>query len=183
VPSPRASQTRNDNGRTSPASLQTEEKPVSKTTQGCWDGWWIEAASLILGKARALMSQFIAKGALMAITDSVLLPEHTLTDCAALDELQSVGSDLKPVCKADTFWTLRTRIYVLWQNGEAVKLARHALPLVDSSFLGWVNQCVRRGEAMPLVTRKIHLVSLKESVQKGKQFGRQEIKQSRPKLD
>src|SRR5439155_15861612 len=91
--------------------------------------------------------KFIAKGALMAITDSVLLPEHTLADCAALDELQSVGSDLKPVCKADTFWTLRTRVYVLWQNGEAVKLARHALPLVDSSFLGWVNQCVRRGEA------------------------------------
>src|SRR5439155_18902619 len=127
--------------------------------------------------------KFIAKGALMAITDSVLLPEHTLADCAALDELQSVGSDLKPVCKADTFWTLRTRIYVLWKNGEAVKLARHALPLVDSSFLGWVNQCVRRGEAMPLVTRKTHLVSLKEAVQKGKQFGRQEIKQSRPKLD
>src|SRR5438105_4925900 len=129
------------------------------------------------------MSAFMTKGALMGITDSVLLPEGADIACSALDELRSVGSDLKPVCKAAMFWTIRTRVYVLWKGGQVVKLARHAFPLADSSFLGWVNQCVRLGEAMPLVTRKTHLVSSKEAVQKGKQFGRQEIKQSRPKLN
>ncbi len=166
-----------------PQVYKQKKNPFRKAPKDVGTGWWIEAAALILGKARALMSQFIAKGALMAITDSVLLPQGADIACPALDELRTVGSDLKPVCKADTFWTLRTRVYVLWQNGEAVKLARHAFPLADSSFLGWVGQCVRRGEAMPLVTRKTHLVSLKEAVQKGKQFGRAEIKQSRPKLD
>ncbi len=166
-----------------PQVYKQKKSPFRRTPKDVGTGWWIEAAALILGKARALMSAFITKGALMGITDSVLLPEGTDIECRALDELRSVGSDLKPVCKADTFWTLRTRVYVLWKVGECVKLARHAFPLADSSFLGWINECVRRGTAIPLRTRRTHLVSLKEAVQKGKQFGRQEIKHSRPKLD
>jgi len=166
-----------------PQVYKEKKSPFRKQAKDVGTGWWIEAASLILGKARALLSQFAAKGALMAITDSVLLPEHTPLECVALDELRSVGSDLKPVAEADTFWTFRTRVYVLWKAGRVVKFARHAFPLADSSFLGWVNQCVRRGAAIPLRTRKTHLVSLKEAVQHGKQFGRQETKTTRPKLD
>jgi hypothetical protein len=166
-----------------PQVYKQKKSPFRRTPKDVGTGWWIEAAALILGKARALMSAFITKGALMGITDSVLLPGGTDIECPALDELRSVGSDLKSVYKADTFWTLRTRVYVLWEGGQVVKFARHAFPLADSSFLGWVSQSVRRGEAIPLVTRKTHLVSLKEAVQKGKQFGSAEIKQSRPKLD
>src|SRR5438034_9145957 len=38
---------------------------------------WPEAASVILGKAGALMSQFINKKAVMVVTDSVLVRENT----------------------------------------------------------------------------------------------------------
>jgi hypothetical protein len=60
---------------------------------------------------------------------------------------------------------------------------RVGFELTICRFLGRVNQRARKGEALPLVTRKTHLVSLKEAVQKGKQFVPQEIKTSRPQLD
>ncbi len=146
-------------------------------------GWWIEAASLILGGARAIMSQFISKGALMAVTDSVLLPAGTNIDCPVLADLRSVGSDLKLVCAADTLWSLRTRVYALWNNGKAVKSAHHAFSMQDDEFVEWAEQCVKSGDVISLTTRRTHLVSLKEAVQKGKQLGTPEIRETKPKMD
>jgi len=146
-------------------------------------GWWIEAASLILGKARAIISQFIAKGAFMGVTDSVLLPKGTSISCPALDELRSIGSDLKLVAEADVSWILRTRAYVLWKEGNVVKEARGGFQMPEAEFVSWVTESVERGEAIPLTAKKIHLVGLKEVIEKGKTLGQTEIRESHPKLD
>lgn len=119
----------------------------------------------------------------MTVTDSVLLPRGTDMKCPALDELQSVGSDLRPQYEADKAWILRTRVYTLWKNGNPVKWARHAFHISDESFLGWVQECVRKGSPIPLTARKTHLVSLKEAIEKGKVLGQQEVRKSHPKLD
>src|SRR5438128_4916670 len=151
------------------ASQVYKEKKSSyrKRPRDVGGGWWIEAASLILGKARALMSQFISKGAIMAVTDSVLLPKGTDIACHALDELRSIGSDLKLEHEADVSWILRSRAYVLWNGGEVVKIARQGFQLPEPEFVAWVNASVQKGEAIPLVARKTHLVGLKEVIEKG----------------
>src|SRR3989442_2213829 len=138
-----------------------EKSSYRKGPRDVGGGWWIEAASLILGKARALMSQFISKGAIMAVTDSVLLPKGTNISCSALDELKSIGSDLRLEHEADTTWILRTRAYVLWENGKMVKVARHGFGMPEEEFVSWVEQCVREGKPIPITARKTHLVSLK----------------------
>ncbi len=66
-----------------PQVYKEKTSPHRKRPRDVGGGWWIEAASLILGKARALMSQFISKGAIMAVTDSVLLPTGTDISCPA----------------------------------------------------------------------------------------------------
>ena len=167
------------------ASQLYKEKtsPTRKRPKDVGGGWWIEAASLILGKARALMSQFISKGAIMAVTDSVLLPKGTDNSCPALDELRSIGSDLKLEHEADTTWILRTRVYVLSKEGKAVKVARHGFSMPEEEFVSWVEECRKKGEAIALEARKTHLVGLKEAIEKGKALGQMEIRESHPKLD
>jgi len=167
------------------ASQVYKEKtsPTRKRPKDVGGGWWIETASLILGKARALMSQFISKGAIMAVTDSVLLPKGTDINCPALDELRSIGSDLKLEHEADTTWILRTRVYVLSKNGKVVKAARHGFSMPEEEFLAWVEECEKKGEAIPLTAKKTHLVGLKETIEKGKTLGQTEIRESHPTLD
>jgi len=167
------------------ASQVYREKKSSyrKRPRDVGGGWWIEAASLILGKARALMSQFVSKGAIMAVTDSVLLPKGTDIGCPALDELRSIGSDLKLEHEADTTWILRTRVYVLSKEGKAVKVARHGFSMPEDEFAAWVEECKKEGEAIPLTAKKIHLVGLKEAIEKAKTLGQMEIHESHPKLD
>jgi len=167
------------------ASQVYKEKKSSyrKRPRDVGGGWWIEAASLILGKARALMSQFISKGAIMAVTDSVLLPKGTDISCPALDELRSIGSDLRLEHEADTTWILRTRVYVLSKEGKAVKVARHGFSMPEDEFVAWVEECEKEGEAIPLTAKKIHLVGLKEAIEKDKALGQMEIRESHPKLD
>src|SRR5438128_12289131 len=138
------------------ASQVYKEKKSSyrKRPRDVGGGWWIEAASLILGKARALMSQFISKGAIMAVTDSVLLPKGTDISCPALDELRSIGSDLKLEHEADTTWILRTRVYVLSKEGKAVKVARHGFSMPEDEFVAWVEECGKEGKAIALTAKK-----------------------------
>ena len=166
-----------------PQVYKEKTSPYRKQPRDVGGGWWIEAASLILGKARALMSQLIAKGALMGVTDSVLLPKGTDISCPALDELRSIGSDLKLVAEADVSWILRTRAYVLWREGNIVKEARHGFQMPELEFVSWVTESVEKGEAIPLTAKKLHLVGLKEVIEKGKALGQTETHESHPKLD
>lgn len=93
--------------------------------------WAPEWASLILGRARALMSQFINKGALMTVTDSVLLPKRASIECEALTLLRSVGSDLiaEPFEVASAL-IIRAKLYALVDSkGEISKEAHHGVHL------------------------------------------------------
>src|SRR2546422_5405125 len=167
------------------ASQVYKEKKSSyrKRPRDVGGGWWIEAASLILGKARALMSQFISKGAIMAVTDSVILSKGTDISCAAPDEFRSIGSDLKLEHEGGTNWILRTRAYGLSKDGNPVKVARHGFQLPEQEFVSWVDKSVEKGEAIPLTAEKVHLVGLKEAIEKEKTLGQMEIRESHPKLD
>ena len=53
----------------------------------------------------------------------------------------------------------------------------------EEEFLAWVEECEKRGEAIPLTAKKTHLVGLKETIEKGKTLGQTEIRESHPKLD
>src|SRR2546422_1423746 len=167
------------------ASQVYKEKKSSyrKRPRDVGGGWWIEAASLILGKASALMSQFISKGAIMAVTDSVILSKGTDISCAAPDEFRSIGSDLKLEHEGGTNWILRTRAYGLSKDGNPVKVARHGFQLPEQEFVSWVDKSVEKGEAIPLTAEKVHLVGLKEAIEKEKTLGQMEIRESHPKLD
>src|SRR5207249_9891415 len=94
-------------------AYERSQRAGHKEPKDVGPGWWIEAASLILGKARALMSEFVSKGAYFTATDSVLLPRATTIDCPALVSLKSVGSDLKLEASPDKDWLMRTKVYVL----------------------------------------------------------------------
>lgn len=162
---------------------KSRSQPWRKTPKNVGSGWWIEAASLTLGKARALMSEFVSKGALMTATDSVLLPRQTPVECNALESLRSVGSDLRLECQPDMAWIMRTKVYMLWENSKPAKWARHGIPMEDGNFVRWVEESVQTGSARPFKPRKTHLVSLKEAVQKGKKFGSSEVKATSPSTE
>src|SRR5438093_12679668 len=102
----------------------------------------------------------------MAVTYSVLLSKGRDIGCPALDELRSIGSDLKLEHEADTTWILRTRVYVLSKEGKAVKVARHGFSMPEDEFSAWVEECKKAGEAIAITTQKRHRLGLKEAIQK-----------------
>ncbi|HEY7534620.1 MAG TPA: DNA polymerase, partial [Thermodesulfobacteriota bacterium] len=75
--------------------------------------WYPEGASLILGKARSIISEFVVKGAYLCSTDSVLLPKDTDISCASLNELRGVGSDLKQELDGSHGALIRARLSAL----------------------------------------------------------------------
>ena len=69
------------------------------------------------------------------------------------------------------------------KEGKAVKVARHGFSMPEEVFVAWVEECEKEGEAISLTAKKIHLVGLKESIEKEKSLGQMEIRESHPKLD
>lgn len=99
--------------------------------------WYPEWASLILGKARAIMSEFICKGTYFISSDSVLLPAKADIKCDSLKELQSVGSDLRKEFAVDHGVIIRSRLYALNPLNDDPKLrhlARHAVSCSPERF-------------------------------------------------
>lgn len=100
--------------------------------------WCPEWACLILGKARSIISQFVAKGSYFVSTDSVLLPLGTDISCQALTELRSVGSDLKKEFEVTHGVIIRNRLYALnplEDNPNQRRIARHSVHMKESEFL------------------------------------------------
>lgn len=108
---------------------------IRKSTTGSL--WYPEWASLILGKARALMSDFICKGTYFVSSDSVLLPKDININCDSLDELRRVGSNLRKEFAVDHGLIIRTRLYALnplSENPGQRHLARHAVSCDPEEF-------------------------------------------------
>jgi len=138
----------------------------------CWAPEW---ATLILGKARALMSEFIAKGALFTSTDSILLPKGTDISCESLKMLENVGSGLIKKYECDESFIARTRLYALFKNGNPVKNARHGCIASEEEFNQIVRACLEAGRDLGLKAHKTHIVKLKEALRDGKQLGAEEL--------
>jgi len=143
-----------------------------RSVGACWAPEW---ASLITGRARALMAEFIAKGSLFCSTDSVLLPRKTNLECEALTQLRSVGSDLQKEFDVDTVFIARTRLYALMKGGKIVKNARHGTIASEEGFNDVVLKCLEAGRDLELPVQKIHLAGLKEVFKKGKRLGEEEL--------
>jgi hypothetical protein len=128
----------------------------------------IEWATLIVGRARALMAELIAKGALLVSTDAVILPASLSLDCPALDALRSVGSDMALEVQADAVFIARSRMYALLRRADnvardakvlarnetwaVIKVARHGAAESETAFAELVLRCLRsaRDEAVPV---------------------------------
>ena len=143
--------------------------------------WAPEWASLILGKARALMSQFINKGALMTVTDSVLLPSNVNLECEALKDLRQVGSDLEAEpYEVESALIVRSKLYALLDaNGEIVKEAHHAVHLSSEQCKEIFKKALELGYDPDIEGNKEHITKLKEAIFKGKPLGSSELKPSR----
>jgi hypothetical protein len=135
-----------------------------------------EQATLILGKARAIMSEFVSKGAYLVSTDSVIIDRSISMECKALDELRSVESDLTVELEADALFAARTRMYFMFQRANhirlppsllepfavddlwaVVKVARHGLPVDKKTLAEAVLASLRAGKLLeePLPRRQL----------------------------
>lgn len=146
----------------------------------CWSPEW---ASLILGKARALMAEFIAKGSLFCSTDSGLFPKGTNLNCDALEELRSVDSDFVKEYEGDSVFLARARMYALLKDSEVVKCARHGTIARKEDFAQIVKENLKAERNLGQVVRKTHLSSLKDVVRKGVKLGEEELWERQIKWD
>ena len=145
-----------------------------------------EQATLILGKARALMAEFVAKGAYLVSTDSVIIDRSISMECKALDELRSVESDLTVELEADALFAARTRMYFLFQRADhirlppslaepfavddrwaVVKVARHGLPVDKKTLAEVVLASLRVGKLLEEPLPRRQLLSAVSAVRMG----------------
>lgn len=97
--------------------------------------WMPEWASLILGKARSLIGEFVALGSYFVSTDSVLLPSTVDISCDALTQLQSVDSTLDKQLDVTHGVLVRTKLYTLNPLGDKRQVARHSVHSIYDDFL------------------------------------------------
>jgi len=138
----------------------------------CWAPEW---ATLILGKARALMAEFIAGGSLFCSTDSGLFPKGTSLECEALDQLRSVGSDFSLEHECDAVLIARSRMYALIKDGRVIKSARHGTIASKEDFAEIAKANLKAGKDLELKIQKVHLTTAKDMIKKGKKLGEPEI--------
>ncbi len=144
----------------------------------------IEWASLIVGRARALMAEIIARGALHVSTDAVIVPSNLSIDCESLQALRAVGSDMTMECAADAVFLGRTRQYVLLKRVEnltpdtkviarndswaVVKVARHGAAESEKEFAEMVLRCLETGRDQAVPAARMQLMSAKSVVRESR---------------
>jgi len=138
----------------------------------CWAPEW---ATLILGRARALMGELIAKGSLFCSTDSGLFPKGIDLNCEALNQLKSVGSDFIKEFECDSALLFRARLYALFKDGKIVKCARHGTIAPEQQFKEIIKENLEAGRDLERPAVKVHLVDLKEALKKGEPLGKEII--------
>ncbi|MEM3692454.1 MAG: DNA polymerase [Candidatus Bathyarchaeia archaeon] len=135
--------------------------------------WSPEWASIILGRARALISELMASSqALGGHTDSIIVRKGANINCEALELLRSLGSDLELKATGDKFWQSRSALYVLWEKGRLIKEAHHGVP-VDKieDFVTIIERNLSMGQAVEHTSQKVHLTSPKEALKGGLSLG------------
>jgi hypothetical protein len=156
-----------------------------------------EWACLIIGRARAVMTDLITKGALVVSTDSIIVPAGTEISCPGLEALRSVDSDMPVVMEADAVLIFRTRLYVLLQRvdnirmpeGETplakdgqwavVKLAGHGVPVDREACAVAVLESLAAKSLVTTPRPKTRLLSAESAVREGKSLN-EEVTVARP---
>jgi len=119
-----------------------------------------EWACLIIGRARALMTDLIMTGALVVSTDSIVVPAGTEILCPSLEALWSVESDMPVVMEADAVLIFRTRLYVLLQRAGSIRMAEGETPLAKDNQWAVVKLA---GHGVP-IDREACAVAILESL-------------------
>lgn len=135
-----------------------------------------EWASLILGRARAVMADIAANGALYLSTDAVLMPTEADLGCDSLDDLKEVGGGLRADYECDAAIIFRSRLYALlkkptsvkvtdtvWAQNETwavVKVARHGSKETKHEFAETILASIKAGkDTAPLRQRHRRLTA------------------------
>jgi hypothetical protein len=133
--------------------------------------WIPEWASLILGKSRAIIGEFCALGAYFVSTDSVLLPANVDLSCDALQQLRSVGSDLKTEIEVTHGVIIRNRLYSLNPMDDLSRsrhTARHSVHMKEKDFLAFIREGYLTKVIPSLDYSVTRFIKLNDAVTKGK---------------
>lgn len=135
-----------------------------------------EWATLVLGRARALMADITARGALLVSTDAIICPEGLDLRCEGLEALASVGGGMRLEHRADAVFIARARLYALLRKVEnvgpgepilgrddtwaVVRVARQGTSESEKDFAKTLLACLREGrDVAPTRIRKRRLTA------------------------
>jgi len=148
--------------------------------------WSPEWASLILGKARSIISEFCTLGSYMVSTDSVLLHKETDIYCDSLEELRSVGSDLVKEFEVTHGVFIRSRLYALnptSQNPDEIHVARHSVHCLPDEFLRIINDGFKTKQIPNLDYKRERFIKYHEYLRTGLRLHSTYLYESEIKLD
>lgn len=149
--------------------------------------WSPEWATLILGRARALMADIVASSKpLLVSTDSVIVEPGATDACSAVQALRGVGSDLTVQHKADAVFIARSREYALLKRAGSVdadskilarddvwaviRVARHGSAESPAEFARTVLVCLREGRDVAVPVAKRSLASAERAAKEGRRL-------------
>jgi hypothetical protein len=158
-----------------------------------------EQATLILGLARALMADFVARGPILVSTDSVIIDRAKSMSGSSLDALHLVDSGLTEDVEADAVLAIRTRMYVLLQRTDnlrlpkglvapyaqdqhwaVVKIARHGLPVVKEALAETVLRSLREGHLVDDPLPRKQLLGANAAIRAGLDLNEEVNSEQRP---
>lgn len=160
-----------------------------------------EQATLILGRARALMAEFVSMGAYLVSTDSVVIETGVSMASPSLESLRSMGSDLRDELEADAILIVRTRFYFLLQRADnirlppgksplaidddwaVVKVARHGLPVLKEPLAEAVLASLREKRLIDVCLPRKQLLSAVQAIREGRELNASLSSERKPKIE
>jgi hypothetical protein len=155
--------------------------------------WMPEQYGLILGKARALISEIaIASNAHSISTDSVIIDANASLECRALREIRALGSDMPIEVAADAVFLGRARQYALLTRVDRVeagakvvardgtwaitKAARQASQESAEQFAQTVLSCLSAGANVAQPREITYDLKPEAAARKAKNVGERQVK-------
>jgi hypothetical protein len=142
--------------------------------------WSPEWSSLILGSARAIISEIMdTSKAITGHTDSVIVFKRAKVECEATKLLRALGSDLehKTHYDGEAFWICRSAVYSPLRDGIVIKPTHHGYPVDNHEDFGRIIEANLEAQK-PVINEcyKTHLTTPKEALRTGQKLGLQTTK-------
>lgn len=170
---------------------------VLKGNVGVGSLWVPEWATLIVGRARAIMASIVAKGALVVSTDAVLVARTLGVESEGLAALHAVGSDIAEKYEGDALFVARSRMYAILQRADhvraprvlardarwaVIRVARHGTTESKEQFAETVLACLAAGRDAAPVRQKLRLASAETAVREGREINEEIIEERKTKF-